>query len=306
MKVFWACLLVSVAVWAHSQTVPKSDDAPQPHLSIADFGLAYPLSNDWVRATQLSRRKGESFNPPNFDILLAAVCVPKSNLSASSPFFTLRAYRQPADCKKSLEAMIARSQDKKDKPEGGVEEFSAAGRDYFRVNLAHGFGGRHQCVICTTANGHLLVWNAGAPNEKGMDAIVATLNSITALPQRSAAESTQSAGQKKMEELPSKPVIAMPERVKVASGVTTGLLIKKVAPIYPSDARAAYIQGTVLLRAEISKAGDITDLELMDGPIELAGSAVAAVRQWKYKPYMLMGEPVTVETQIQVNYQLRP
>jgi TonB family protein len=88
--------------------------------------------------------------------------------------------------------------------------------------------------------------------------------------------------------------------------VTTGLLIKKVNPIYPDDARAAYIQGTVVLRAEISKAGDITDLELVDGPIELAGSAVAAVRQWKYKPYLLLGQPVTVDTQIQVNYQLRP
>ena len=203
--------------------------------------------------------------------------------------------------------MIAHSQDKKGQPEGGVEEFSAAARDYFRVNLARGVGGRHECVICTTANGHLLIWNAGAPKEKGLDAIVGTLDSITALPQRSAAESAPSAGQRTAESegVPSKPAIARPERVKVSSGVTTGLLIKKVNPIYPSDARAAYIQGTVVLRAEISKAGDITDLELMDGPIELAGSAVAAVRQWKYKPYLLMGEPVTVVTQIQVNYQLR-
>ena len=68
------------------------------------------------------------------------------------------------------------------------------------------------------------------------------------------------------------------------SGVTSGLLIKRVNPVYPADARAAYIQGTVILQAEISKTGDITDLELVDGPIELAASAVAAVRQWKYKP----------------------
>jgi TonB family protein len=244
---------------------------------------------------------------PNFDILLAAVFMPKSDLSATSPFFSLRAYRQPAtDCKKNLEAMIANFQDKKDKPEGGVEEFSAAGREYFRVNWRG--GGRHQCVICTNANGHLLVWNAGAPNEKGLDKIVATLNSITVLPQRSAAESAQSAGQKNVEAegMPSKPPIAQPERVKAASGVTTGLLIRKVNPIYPQDARAAYIQGTVVLRAEISKAGDITDLELVDGPIELAGYAVAAVRQWKYTPYLLMGQPVIVDTQVQVNYQLRP
>jgi TonB family protein len=174
--------------------------------------------------------------------------------------------------------------------------------------LALGVGSRHQSVICTTANDHLLVWNAGAPNEKGLDAIVATLDSITVLPQPSAAESAQSAGQEnvEVEVVPSKPAIARPERVRVSSGVTTGLLIKKVNPSYPQEARAAYIQGTVVLRAEISQAGDIADLELVDGPIELAGSPGAAVRQWKYKPYLLMGQPVTVDTQIQVNYQLRP
>jgi hypothetical protein len=224
MKVFWACLLVSVAGWAHCQTVPKSDDSAQSHLSIADFGLAYPLSNDWIRATELLRRRVESSAPaPNFDILVAAVYVPKSNLSPNSPFFSLRAYRQPAtDCKKSLEAMIANSQGKKDQPGGSVEEFSAAGRNYFRVNLAGGVAGRHQCVICTTSNDHLLVWNAGAPDEKGLGAILATLNSITALPQGSAAESARSDGQNNGEAnmVPSKPVIARPERVKVSSGVS--------------------------------------------------------------------------------------
>jgi TonB family protein len=236
------------------------------------------------------------------------VFVPKSNLSASNPFFSLRAYRQPfTDCQKSLEAMISHSQDKKGQPEGKVEEFAAAGRDYFRVNLARGIGGRHQCIICSTAKGHLLVWNAGAPNEKGLDAIVATLDSITALPVRSEAESAQSVGQKNVdaEVGSSKPPTTPSERVKVLSGVTTGLLMKKVNPTYPEDARAAHIQGTVVLRAEISKAGEITDLELVDGPIELAGSAVAAVRQWRYKPYLLMGQPVSVDTEILVNYQLR-
>lgn len=183
MRVFWACLLIPVAVLALSQTVPKPAEEAHPHLSIADFGLVYPLSNDWVRATQMIRKRVESADSPqNVNVLLAAVYVPKSNLSATSPFFSLLAYRQPAtDCKKNLEAMSAHSQDKKDRPEGSVVEFSAAGRDYFRVNMAYGIGGRHQCMVCTTANGHLLVWNAGAPNEKGLDAIVDTLNSINTL-----------------------------------------------------------------------------------------------------------------------------
>ena len=308
MRVFWACLLVWVTAWAHSQVAPTPADAAQSRLSIADFGLVYPLSNDWVRATKMVRTRVEFSNPaPNFDLLLAAVYVPKSNMSETSPFFSLLAFRQPAtDCKKSLEAMIAHSQGQKDRPESGIEEFSAASRNYFRVNLARGVGGRHQCVICTTTNGHLLVWRAGAPNEKGLDAIVATLNSITSLPQQNATTSAQSTGLSDgaAEGVPSNPDAAHPQRVKVANGVTAGLLIKKVNPVYPADARSAYIQGTVVLQAEISKTGDITDLELVDGPIELAGSAVAAVRQWKYKPYLLMGQPVTVDTQIQVNYQL--
>jgi Gram-negative bacterial TonB protein C-terminal len=271
MKVFWACLVVSVAVFAHSQTFGKRAEAAHPHLSIADFGLAYPLSSDWVRATQMMSKRVESADsPPNFDVLLAAVYVPKSNLSGTNPIFSLRAYRQPAtDCKKSLETVIAQPQGKKDKAEGGVEEFSAAGRDYFRVNLARGIGGRHQCMICTTANGHLLIWNAAAPNEKGLDVIVATLNSITPLPQRSAAESAQSAGQKDgaAESAQSTSDATQPERVQVSSGVTAGLLIKRVNPDYPEDARTAHIQGRVVLHAEISKTGDITDLELVDGPI---------------------------------------
>jgi len=310
MRLVWASLLIWVGVWARCQSVPKSDDSAQPHLSLADFGLDYPLSNDWIRATELLRRRVESSTPaPNFDILLAAVYVPKSNLSANSPFFSLRAYRQPSsDCKRNLEAMIGNSPGKNEPSEGGVEEFSAGGRDYFRVNQARGVGGRHQSVICTTSHDHLLVWYAGAPNEKGLDAILATLDSIRALPQRSAAESVQSPGQNNGEANvgPSQPLIAQPARVRVSSGVSAGLLVKKVVPIYPADARAAYIQGTVVLRAEISKDGDIADLELVDGPIELAGSAVAAVLQWKYKPYLLLGQPVTVDTQIQVNYQLRP
>ena len=307
MKGFWVYLLILGGV-AYSQTIPSLSDATHPHSSITDFGLVYPLSKDWILATQMLRKAFESANSPQTsDILLAAVYVPESNLSEVSPFFSVRAYRQPAtDCKKTLEAYIVQSKARKEKP-GGVVEFSAAGREYFRVNMAHGVLGRHQCLICTTASGHLLIWSAGAPNEKGLDAIVATLNAITPLPQPSATESSQSKGLKDagVDGASPKPATTPPERVKVTIGVTTGLLIKKVTPVYPLQARSEGIQGTVVLQCEISKTGDITHLELMDGPSELAGSAVAAVRQWKYKPYLLMGQPVAVETEIRVNYQLR-
>jgi len=96
-----------------------------------------------------------------------------------------------------------------------------------------------------------------------------------------------------------------PQRVRVSSGVISGLLIHKVAPIYPIEARQARIQGTVVLQAEISKEGRIADLHLISGPRELVSAAIGAVQQWRYKPYLLAGEPVEVETQIQVNFELR-
>ena len=95
-----------------------------------------------------------------------------------------------------------------------------------------------------------------------------------------------------------------PQVVRVAQGVTQGLILKKVPPVYPQQARYARIQGSVVMSAIISKRGDVVDLEVLDGPIELAVSAVNAVRQWKYRPYVLNGEPVEVRTQITVNYTL--
>jgi periplasmic protein TonB len=100
------------------------------------------------------------------------------------------------------------------------------------------------------------------------------------------------------------PKVATPQRVRVSQGVTQGLLIRKVQPTYPPLARQARIQGSVLLQAEISKDGSIQNLRLISGHPMLAPSAIEAVKQWKYRPYILNGEPVEVETQITVNFTL--
>ncbi|HTS38065.1 MAG TPA: energy transducer TonB [Candidatus Solibacter sp.] len=97
---------------------------------------------------------------------------------------------------------------------------------------------------------------------------------------------------------------AAPERVRVARGIESGLLQTKVAPIYPQLARQARIQGTVILKAFINKNGDVADLQLISGHPMLAPAAIEAVRQWKYRPYTLNGEPVDVETEIQINFTL--
>ncbi len=83
-----------------------------------------------------------------------------------------------------------------------------------------------------------------------------------------------------------------------------GNLIYRVQPIYPPLARQARIQGTVELRAIISKAGTIEDLVMVSGHPMLVKSAIEAVRQWRYRPYLLNQEPIEVETEITVNFVL--
>ena len=94
------------------------------------------------------------------------------------------------------------------------------------------------------------------------------------------------------------------QRVRIAQGVSTGLLLNRVPPIYPPVARQARIQGTVVLKAIINQTGDVVSLELVSDHPMLAPAAVDAVKQWKYKPYMLNGNAVVVETQVTVNFTL--
>jgi protein TonB len=100
------------------------------------------------------------------------------------------------------------------------------------------------------------------------------------------------------------PKVATPQRIRVSQGVSTGLLLKKVTPNYPQLAKQARIQGVVVLQAEISKDGTIQNLQLISGHPMLAPAAIEAVKQWRYKPYLLNGEPVAVETTVQVNFSL--
>src|SRR5882757_7773204 len=100
------------------------------------------------------------------------------------------------------------------------------------------------------------------------------------------------------------PRVATPQRVRVSQGVSSGLKVRDVRPNYPPLARQARIQGTVVLHAVISKEGAIENLTLMSGHPMLAPAAIDAVKQWRYKPYLLNGEPVEVDTEVQVNFTL--
>jgi TonB family protein len=94
--------------------------------------------------------------------------------------------------------------------------------------------------------------------------------------------------------------------VRVSSGVMGGLMQQAVAPVYPPMARAAHVQGMVILHAILSKTGDVENLRVISGPPMLVQAAENAVQQWKYRPYLLNGVPTEVETTINVNFTFAP
>jgi protein TonB len=106
---------------------------------------------------------------------------------------------------------------------------------------------------------------------------------------------------------PPKPPIPAPSatpRIQVSGGVSQGFLIQQLRPAYPPLAIAARVQGPVILNALISRGGTIENLRLVSGHPTLVQAAIDAVRQWRYRPYLLNGEPVEVETQITLNFTL--
>jgi periplasmic protein TonB len=95
-----------------------------------------------------------------------------------------------------------------------------------------------------------------------------------------------------------------PKMVRVSQGISEGLLVKKVTPQYPTIAKQARVQGSVQLKAIIGKDGKVENVQPESGNPLLASAAVNAVKQWRYKPYVLDGNPVEVETTVTVNFRL--
>lgn len=98
------------------------------------------------------------------------------------------------------------------------------------------------------------------------------------------------------------PIAAVPStRISL---VMEGNLLHRVEPTYPAIAKQAGIEGTVVIKAIISRTGAIEQEQVVSGPLLLARAAVDAVHQWKYRPYLLNGEAVEVETQVTVRFVL--
>jgi TonB family protein len=88
----------------------------------------------------------------------------------------------------------------------------------------------------------------------------------------------------------------------ISQGVTGGTLLRRVQPVYPPEARRLRLQGSVILEANIAEDGQIQDLKLVSGHPVLAQAAMDAVRQWRYSPYLLNGQPIRKQTRININF----
>jgi protein TonB len=103
---------------------------------------------------------------------------------------------------------------------------------------------------------------------------------------------------------PPPPKPAAPQRVKQGGNVTAASILSQTRPLYPALARQARIQGNVVLHAIIDKDGKVAQLEVISGHPLLVQSALDAVKQWRYKPTLLNGDPVEVDTTITVTFTM--
>jgi periplasmic protein TonB len=100
------------------------------------------------------------------------------------------------------------------------------------------------------------------------------------------------------------PVRAPSGPVRVSSGVSQGMLLTPIRPVYPAIAKAARVEGSVVVEAVISRMGTIESLRVVSGPTMLQSAALEAIRGARYQPYRLNGEATEVQTTITVNFRL--
>jgi TonB family protein len=257
------------------------------------FSLSYPLPREWVVETELVRnRLAPQKQLPDTTLLLAAVHIPQdtTELRADSSFTVWAMNRSSQtnteNCQQYLDGLsVSLRANKIAKRKGEMTEYLVAGREFTRAKLEYFAGTNDRAVICSPAKDFLLLWNIEASYWESVDEAASTIYAIVPWHRVEPSQASKT-----------------PDKVHLSQSDSLGLLLQRVQPVYPAQARENHIQGVVRMQAEISKTGEVETLELLEGPVELAVSAVTAVRQWKYRPYVQNGEPTPVSTIVVVNY----
>jgi periplasmic protein TonB len=98
--------------------------------------------------------------------------------------------------------------------------------------------------------------------------------------------------------------VAAPQKVSISGTMAVGMLVQRTQPAYPPLAKQAHVSGTVMIQATVSKTGSVVNPKVVSGPPLLQQAALDAVKTWRFKPYMLDGEPTEVETTVNVTFAL--
>jgi TonB family protein len=167
------------------------------------------------------------------------------------------------------------------------------GVHFYRFDYQHLQSGQtagYSAYVYTKFRGYIIGDTISSGSLQGLDEAASSLHAITF----------------QQDQINPKCVMALdkPLRVRASQGVSQSLLVKRVPPAYPDSARQARIQGQVILHAIIDTGGNVSELSLASGHPMLAPAAITAVKQWKYRPYLMNNHPAEVETQIIVNFTL--
>jgi TonB family protein len=284
------------------------------------LGFSLPIPAGWNLNTQIgSSSDGKARHRPNHALALLVLDQPEQDASGTRIRIFLEA-RDASAQRDTAQEYVSKIAHAHSYPQDRIlirDAFALAygGRQFFRADYKEthaNIGTLYFASVFTKFRQHLIGGSLTARSPEELDQAADSLLGISFQDDRintkcamgSEAESSNAMhGPVPIPNAPG-PRSALPLRVRISSSVAQGLVIKKVAPNYPSDARQARIQGSVVLQAEIDTNGDVADLALVSGHPALAPAAITAVKQWKYKPYLLNGQPVTVETQIVVNFAL--
>jgi TonB family protein len=314
MKLGWIHFVVVASLFASIARAQSSDTAldqpPAPeHGTIVgttyaneSLGFSFPIPDGWQinRDTVGAEREGEAERTPGGGLELLVIdqhlARPfRNRIVVTALDATLTSLTTKENVSKIVGVQVARDGRKL---VSDATEVEIAGKQFYRSDYAQPVPGGTlaEAFVCTKFRQYYLGWTfvAGSPEE-----LEGIINSLQRLSFRD--ESKPAVGI-----ISSRPPTSsqLPQRVRVSQGVSTGLLVTRVQPHYPDEAKEARIQGLVVLRTEIDKNGDVEDLFVVSGDPLLVPAALEAVKQWKYKPFLHSGQPVSVETQVTVNFVL--
>jgi TonB family protein len=215
------------------------------------FNFNYPLSRDWVRETEAMReRVSAGGQSSGMYVLIAAVHIPQQTapLEADSSFVLSALDSGGRNCEQYLKALAASLHSQNEaQVKGTVIPSSIAAHDFHRADFDFRESPSHRTFLCTKSKDYFLQWSVVGLSKGAVESVVSTLNVIDSSQSKASPAGADPNNSNSAPGMQSKPQVVS---VRVAQGVSQGLILKKVPPVYPQQAKYAHIQGSVVLIEE--------------------------------------------------------